>query len=1775
MREKTTRRWLSLLLTVVMVLSLVPATALAAYFGAPVGDLSPIDSLEPIEKLEPVEGEEPIDVLPVEEEPVTDSDLAGEEALETAALTIGSKPADGRTTGEPFASGTGGSTYFRIPALVTLSDGTLVAAADARWNQTGDGWGLDTIVSRSSNYGATWSYTFANYLGDNGNVYNSDSTAFIDPALAVASDDTIYMLVDLYPHGTYIGNVKAGTGYDEKGRLLLTKDGTNYDYYVGEFIDGEAQIWKTDATMDEGYTVDEYFNITGNGVKTNLFFSDSPYQVLGTSYLYLTKSIDGGETWSAPMMLNSQVKDTNDKFYGVGPGGGIVTSTGRIIFPCYTYTTQDGNTSVIYSDDGGQTWTRSADMNVQTSEASISEVTVNDQNYLYMFTRHGGYFVSEDDGTTWSNRQSVSGISYTTSCELSTLTYSETIDGRPAILLSAPTSGRTTGKIFVGLVQDNGSISWDYTYSVNGSGNYAYSDLAELSDGSIGLLYENASGSITYDNIAITDIAPNAEIGDSDPNENICCDDATGVSVNFGANNVTEMTVALVTNVDALAGRKYVAYDITPVDYTDSAEVTIPLTDELSACANLTGFVVNTDGTVTEIEGKRVGDSYTFTTPHFSVVGVVEPQASEDVTQTKNVTVYVGQSTTITDTTGNHGTATVLDDGIARVTTEGKDGTEGSQTLTPVTSVSSGSSYYIQSSDGRYLNSSANWVDSIENAAQWTWDGNYLKNGSNYLRYRSSSWSTSSSNKTQLYFNDGTFYCTRNSSWNNGWVYTYSNPLGSPMTFTSTAATPASTTITITGVAEGTTSVVVGSTQYNITVKEKPDGVDLASTPFTSGTGQYSGQKVTKLTTSVNMSYDLNLNVSGSSIVWSSADESVATVNQNGTITGVGAGETTVTCTVDGVPYTIPVVVVSDSYGGSYGYTCDIRISEITNTTVRYSLNLSTSFLDAQEGEAIYLGYNYPFCINFFGVEDNGYALTYMASTNSAGNYYSLYPVSALSELAAYNGGAIKNQLESTLFDSSAVNTMLWKAINEGYHGTMGWTRAGSNGSIYSDLTFRSQKLPTVEKSIKTVNGVAYTEGMTAKKGDVIVYDVTVTQYATTEAITYSNTSLTDNLDGATFSTNGSTTVSPSLSNSTLTANRTNSYTVTYTITEEDLDTDIVNTVNLNYSYKGPYSEGTYGGTAKAEAKISAPTFTPQDIVIDFGLPVTINYSAADAHGKYNLAGGHANNGTVEVTDNVVTYTPNEAFLLYGSGGVDTVTLTNTAGTEYRFKVIPASNVLYEDNFLTVNTEKGTTGAVWTAPTTTITDKQSSDQTTLYGHDTAYDASTGNSMDSAWTISGLTSGNGSQYLTTSFYGTGFDLIGTAGPNTGYVYLVLQGPENKLVVVDTSYVGGGTLSQVPLAHLENLKEGTYTVNIRAAYRAEKAADSGNSISLYSANRASSAASDVYAMVEELYMDGFEIDDVEFVYFDESSALAKLDNAAAATYSLNSASAAETNAAGRPAGTTVTIDGFRVYRSSNNDSYIESERNVTYVNVLDAVQSSNACFTESDSEYTWTNRADYESNGGPQNEIYLAAGQSVVLSTGLTKGTTVQVSARAVTGDKVMLNSTEIASNTEMYYTVEVGDAGTITIGNTGSGLLALGNLKVKAGTTYSEVTDETLAIATLMLRTYAAAAPVEPDEPEEPEVPVFQPAKLDLNVTSANFFTRKIVTLSITASSDVAYLTVNGKRVEPTNALLVKWGLAKNYLYVVTDTVSRNATAEFAVVAYDANGVASEVYVKQG
>lgn len=404
------------------------------------------------------------------------------------------------------------SNSYRIPAMVTLADGTIVAAADIRWNTTYDGGGLDTLVARSTDGGKTWSYNAANYLGDNGNQYNgSSSTAFLDPSLVVGADgQTVYMLVDLYPYGVAL-NGKGHTqpsekvGFNDDGYLLLSGDNhSSYSYYLKD-----GKIYNSTDTPVEGYKVDAYFNISGpDGIDTNLFCEDSPYKVVRTGYLYLTSSKDGGATWSEPTLLN--VKTSSERVCLVTPGNSITTSDGTMVFPVYSYhgdNDPSGNTqrlSFIYSKDGVN-WSRSSEFDYNwASEAAVVEIG---NGNLRFFFRNGSKklcYVDYNMENGWGSVVTLTDVNTNSNTQISAITYSKTSNGKQVVLVSCPTgpsrkgsnsssaSNRLNGSIFVFTVNSIGDMNLENTIQVNESDNqFMYSCLTERSDGSVLILFED------------------------------------------------------------------------------------------------------------------------------------------------------------------------------------------------------------------------------------------------------------------------------------------------------------------------------------------------------------------------------------------------------------------------------------------------------------------------------------------------------------------------------------------------------------------------------------------------------------------------------------------------------------------------------------------------------------------------------------------------------------------------------------------------------------------------------------------------------------------------------------------------------------------------------------------------------------------------------------------------------------------------------------------------------------------------------------------------------------------------------------------------------------------------------------------------------------------------------------------------------------------------------------------------------------------------------------
>lgn len=454
---------------------------------------------------------------------------------------VSPRPDGGVTSSQPFLKGTGGSDNFRIPAMVTLDDGTIISATDARWDHGQDSSGLDTIVSVSKDNGETWQYTFANYFGDNGNVRNDASTCFIDPALAT-DGQRAYMLVDVNPSGyavssSYYTPLKGKVGFDDQNRLLLrSKDSVkvpfggltygvachnaSYDFCL-DYTDNTKTAYgiynRNTGERVEGYEVDLFFNVTyiedGEKKESNLFYHTSPYQVYPTSYLYLTSTTDG-INWSAPTLLN--VKGKGEEAILVGPGNGLYDDEhDRLIFTCYYHNWYEPEyASLIWRDAEGN-WHRTENVTVEGWSSESTAVLI-DENRVRVFYRgadevvcytdmvfdqaRGNYF--RDPNAT----EVATSATKTANCQMSSVLYSNAYDGRQWIFVSAPTGkdrARKDGVIHAFVLERDGSMTLVASRPVN-QGTFAYSCLTQLKDGNLAILYEVDDCGMVFEKVDVT-----------------------------------------------------------------------------------------------------------------------------------------------------------------------------------------------------------------------------------------------------------------------------------------------------------------------------------------------------------------------------------------------------------------------------------------------------------------------------------------------------------------------------------------------------------------------------------------------------------------------------------------------------------------------------------------------------------------------------------------------------------------------------------------------------------------------------------------------------------------------------------------------------------------------------------------------------------------------------------------------------------------------------------------------------------------------------------------------------------------------------------------------------------------------------------------------------------------------------------------------------------------------------------------------------------------------
>ena len=643
-------------------------------------------------------------------------------------------------------------------------------------------------------------------------------------------------------------------------------------------------------------------------------------------------------------------------------------------------------------------------------------------------------------------------------------------------------------------------------------------------------------------------------------------------------------------------------------------------------------------------------------------------------------------------------------------------------------------------------------------------------------------------------------------------------------------------------------------------------------------------------------------------------------------------------------------------------------------------------------------------------------------------------------------------------------------------------------------------------------------------------------------------------------------------------------------------------------------------------------TYAPSAKVFTYDFGVQNSYSEL-------LNDVEKNAEEIKVLDSSKTYVSYDKFtnaLLYTPQSVnsgETIDLALVFAGGYQVKksitFLPATNVLYEENFMT--NRGGTTGE-WKAEGTNNTATVVNDnENSVYGYADAYKGfayySNGGALKATLDLKGGKRAYTTDAVEFSFSGTGFDIISECGTDTGLLLVALSKGGNpfKVYIVDTYFCGDNGIGgnpiitgerildyQVPVVRAMNLEHADYSVRILGYLTNTAGAivgpasptpwDGGETGAEGSTRGANGI--DTNRILREAGLKEFIGCEVETSFMDENSVLnggtgIAAKNSQNRTFGKRDAAAQRAN---------VYLDAFRVYQPlelENEANYADNEKGLKYAPVYDYVKNSansigseilpnSMVYVEYDGDTGIANIAKYQDRG-PQNEVYLTNGNYIGFALeGYTEGKTVMISAKAVAGDPVLGYLDTNAEGavispgmkmTEMYYDVtdcvhkyvseQHGEQYLLVLGNIADAaaetrsILSVSGIKLANGINPATSTQIAADIASLVTLAYQ---PV--------EEPVFTPERFELRYSGralAGWFTR----ISVKTSTDVDHVSVyrladDGalvpvrENMRPMNSLFTYFGWMDYYAFSLTVRAPRRGmTDTYYIFAYDANGVASE------
>jgi sialidase-1 len=291
------------------------------------------------------------------------------------------------------------STNYRIPAVITAKDGSIVTATDKRKCNEGDlPEDIDIVCNRSTDGGHTWSEPYTIALGTGVNH------GFGDCALAWNNDD----------NGLIAGFVGGpGLWYSTPSNPIRTYIARSYDngQTWTEPEDITSFIFGDDCIVPEQRTWRASFFGSGNGLRTStgriMFVAAIRETTAQVLYNHAVYSDDNGQTWHVSGRASSSGDEAK------------VTELedGRILMSIR----HAGNRWYNISSDGGETWQPTtstwSDITAPACNGDMIRYTSlnqgDDRNRLlhsvpYGSSRsHVSVYVSYDEGETWPVRKDI------------------------------------------------------------------------------------------------------------------------------------------------------------------------------------------------------------------------------------------------------------------------------------------------------------------------------------------------------------------------------------------------------------------------------------------------------------------------------------------------------------------------------------------------------------------------------------------------------------------------------------------------------------------------------------------------------------------------------------------------------------------------------------------------------------------------------------------------------------------------------------------------------------------------------------------------------------------------------------------------------------------------------------------------------------------------------------------------------------------------------------------------------------------------------------------------------------------------------------------------------------------------------------------------------------------------------------------------------------------------------------------------------------------------